>query len=417
MDNHICMEDFDDFLEMQRDYYKEKYITKPITFSEEQIKSAAKFTICEALMKIGVFWQVYKLTNNDAVLEEALFDHAPSITRGVAEYIVNHDHVDRLYQSIVGIYNRDSLFLVRLGGGSYDRLAMPYYRRSIAKKLDKSINLYVPHPLDHVNTSNVQNYLIEHSDAIKDALYLTDVAKDYLSHDERKTVMSRISQYKSWVKEMFDEILTDPTWIWEFYPNEKCKDSKEEDLETAKTRIEEFMAEFITIAEKYEILTPEEETRRMAMETVITSEDGGFVITDPCYLSSGMPNENDIDYFEMINEIFMKRYNFINHDTLYGDWSCNMFNMKDKSEIGSFCADGAMVCVISLANIREFNPNFIDWAKNHPWCATIVEGFTGKAEFVIKHDDNYPNGEYLDIEFEGELNGEHVKLLGTQTGF
>lgn len=121
----------------------------------------------------------------------------------------------------------------------------------------------------------------------------------------------------------------------------------------------------------------------------------------------------------------------INHymikSTIYGDWSCNVYaiddpkkaiediakmhkwyskhstpniseeerfqlitelhNMYDKINykyyIGEFCADSGLVSVFLLDEVLSYNPNFLEWAEDHPWCVTLIKDFDGEIEYYI----------------------------------
>lgn len=162
---------------------------------------------------------------------------------------------------------------------------------------------------------------------------------------------------------------------------------------------------------------------------------GTIVITDPCYLDSDMPESSISErWWDMVQYGDDLESTGINHyiceSTLYGDWSCHTYkgtceetakarktwdefyftffakyndpNTTDKERaklleeykqykeqfnveytLGSFCADAGMVCVVYLEDILKFNPNFKQWASEHPWCVTIIENFNGNVEYEI----------------------------------
>ena len=168
---------------------------------------------------------------------------------------------------------------------------------------------------------------------------------------------------------------------------------------------------------------------------------GTIVITDPCYLLSGLSEELNDEYWEGSNcgenlDIFGLTQ-WISDSTIYGDWSCTTYkgNPKDIEEslkdiqqfydkvnelseelflgydaaweflrkdfqelctkhenkfpvLGRFCADSGMVCVVYLDDVLKFNPNFKQWASEHSWYVTIIENFDGNIEYEIdEHDE------------------------------
>lgn len=142
---------------------------------------------------------------------------------------------------------------------------------------------------------------------------------------------------------------------------------------------------------------------------------GDLVITDPCYTHDYNPRKE------------------ICRGTIYGDWSCHTFKgtreevqdkikewqdyyakawhdvnfelqgeeketkraeMKAKREelekdtYGQFCADSGQVCVFIMDDDNyPFVPKFKKWAKEHPWCLTIIPDFEGTVEELVIDDE------------------------------
>lgn len=144
----------------------------------------------------------------------------------------------------------------------------------------------------------------------------------------------------------------------------------------------------------------------------IKVEKKNLIITDPCYLDNvmiGVISKVPQDYWSHICSDYsddcsskMERYGFTNNiccGTMYGDWSCTVYQtevnpidalktvedlnvfLKDsqesRKEIGSFCADAGMVCVVDADELRKFNPAFFEWALFHKHCVTSIFNFTG----------------------------------------
>lgn len=152
---------------------------------------------------------------------------------------------------------------------------------------------------------------------------------------------------------------------------------------------------------------------------MIKIEGKTLIITDPCYISNKGYKNGYTDYSPYICE-----------DTLYGDWSCNVYRgtkeevkriaqewnnfylpffakynseyisqeerdklyeeFKKKKEefnkkycLGSFCADAGMVAVYDADKIPEEK---LKWCKEHPWCACIIENYTGSLKYEIEEE-------------------------------
>lgn len=74
---------------------------------------------------------------------------------------------------------------------------------------------------------------------------------------------------------------------------------------------------------------------------------------------------------------------YMTRDTLYGDWSCTIFNSDTREPIGEFCADGGLVSVFLLDEVLKYNPNF-DYHIEKPWTTTLIKNFKGTVQFVVK---------------------------------
>lgn len=116
--------------------------------------------------------------------------------------------------------------------------------------------------------------------------------------------------------------------------------------------------------------------------------------------------------------------NYLCASTIYGDWSCYTFDEDTGKTIGEFCADAGLVCVCLLDEILAYNPEFSNWAKEHEWCATIIENFTGEVWIRVDEDiettqeespeDEICYNENYVVYVEGIGN---INFKTTQTGF
>lgn len=141
------------------------------------------------------------------------------------------------------------------------------------------------------------------------------------------------------------------------------------------------------MAERYEEFL-EYKDRYLEAEDRIMEFDGDIIITDPCYLSHNMSNDErrkfeccDISSHGIIG---------IESNTYYGDWSCTTFVPETKVKLGEFCADAGMVCVADLASVLKFNPKYNDHFEK-PWCATWIKNFKGTVRIAIdKNEERWP---------------------------
>lgn len=156
---------------------------------------------------------------------------------------------------------------------------------------------------------------------------------------------------------------------------------------------------------------------------------GDIVITDPCYLRHGLDNKTNIDWMDLLEAILAK--GGIESRTHVGDWGCTVFKIKKgtlgisstkrSSQIGKFCADAGMVCVVKLADVLAFNPDFEKWTKESNSCATIIRGFAGTVKFITKTekrrfgDGTAYNHVELRVHGEGMKDGKPFCFESVQT--
>ena len=132
-------------------------------------------------------------------------------------------------------------------------------------------------------------------------------------------------------------------------------------------------------------------------------EHKDIIITDPCYII-----EDEHDWLAKAESIKSGMCT----DTLYGDWSCHVFDLDKDKPIGQFCADAGMVCVYPLDE-PLLDQKAVEEYKKKDWCATIIKDFTGEVSFVrhAGEEDEYGNNDWLTVEGRGSVN-----FSGRQTG-
>lgn len=121
--------------------------------------------------------------------------------------------------------------------------------------------------------------------------------------------------------------------------------------------------------------------------------DGSIIVTDPCYIMraehhSTTPLTDDdwcaCDYGNNMGVLGIR--NYMTRDTLYGDWSCTVYNTDTKEAIGKFCADAGLVSVFLLDEVLKYNPDF-NYHKERTWTTTLIPNFKGTVEFVVEHEE------------------------------
>lgn len=130
---------------------------------------------------------------------------------------------------------------------------------------------------------------------------------------------------------------------------------------------------------------------------------GTIIITDPCYIDPEniLWNDPGVDTMEGFG---IEKYGFTQYiweNTIYGDWSCTTYEVSNilsgvtlrdddqfiVGELGEFCADAGLVGVFLLDEVLAFNPDFMNFIREHPHCVTVIENFEGNVEYLINDDD------------------------------
>ena len=148
---------------------------------------------------------------------------------------------------------------------------------------------------------------------------------------------------------------------------------------------------------------------------------GTIIITDPCYV---LKRGDDID---LITSYIP---NCISESTIYGDWSCITFELKEplgereinditdsdvKPEIlGKFCADGGLVGVFLLEEVLKYNPDF-DYHITKPWTTTLIEDFDGNVVYNLSMYESDDEDDIFD-ESAHIVGTGNVNFVTIQTG-
>ena len=184
----------------------------------------------------------------------------------------------------------------------------------------------------------------------------------------------------------------------------------------------------------------EEENRQIEKNTSVHM-NGDIIITDPCYIiKDEIWHKLCRIYFgpqgpKKVMEYLKQEYGFTNGfivNTLYGDWSCTTYEVNDlasalkdgvKEEnitrnLGSFCADAGLVCVLYLDECLKHNKDKVEELLKKDWCATVIKNFDGDVYIRDKEETYY--SEYLKkdvVDISREVIGQgNINFIGTQTG-
>ena len=102
--------------------------------------------------------------------------------------------------------------------------------------------------------------------------------------------------------------------------------------------------------------------------------------------------------YHMVHDNLKATYNFLGSlgftdcimgSTIYGDWSCTVWDMDSKKILGKFCADGGMYCVMYLEEVLKYAPAF-DYHVRLPHTTCVIKGFDGDItpEIITRDEDD-----------------------------
>lgn len=132
---------------------------------------------------------------------------------------------------------------------------------------------------------------------------------------------------------------------------------------------------------------------RQYIDSELMKFDGDIIITDPCYIMRaehhGTTPLTDDDWGACEygdNMEVLGIHNYMTRDTIYGDWSCTVYNTDTKEAIGEFCADAGLVSVFLLDEVLKYNPDF-DYHKEREWTTALIPDFKGTVQFVVERQE------------------------------
>lgn len=214
--------------------------------------------------------------------------------------------------------------------------------------------------------------------------------------------------------------------------------------EKERIRIKPLLDQLANVARKLDSYKCNSEPYNRYLDSNLMEFDGDIIITDPCYIMRSKHHGTipmyENDWIESEYGFNMEKLginNYMTRDTLYGDWSCTVYNTDTTEEIGEFCADAGLVSVINWDEVLKYNPDF-DYHINKPWTVTLIKNFKGTVQFVVerkcgtytKNDEHEFNGKlynkegtfwesfYVKVVGHGinTKTGEPINFKGFQTG-
>lgn len=191
--------------------------------------------------------------------------------------------------------------------------------------------------------------------------------------------------------------------------------------EKERIRIKPLLDQLADVARKLDDYEYNSEPYNRYLDSEPMEFDGDIIVTDPCYIMRAKHHgtipmyENDWEESEYgYNMEKLGIHNYMTRDTLYGDWSCTVYNTDTKEEIGEFCADAGIVSVINLDEVLKYNPDF-DYHINKPWTTTLIKNFKGTVQFVVEMECGIFKVKVIGNGIDKET-GEPINFEGFQTG-
>jgi hypothetical protein len=132
--------------------------------------------------------------------------------------------------------------------------------------------------------------------------------------------------------------------------------------------------------------------------------------------SENMTDWQRCDYGDNMEILGINHY--MTRSTIYGDWSCTVFNSDTKESIGRFCADAGLVSVFALEEVLKYNPEYK--VEEDSYSATVIRDFKGTVQFVVKkHKSTTYEDFYVEVVGKGinKKTGESINFVSKQTGF
>ena len=110
---------------------------------------------------------------------------------------------------------------------------------------------------------------------------------------------------------------------------------------------------------------------------------GDILITDPMYIMKCEEDWHRCEYGENLEELHICTYLTSGCGDEIG---CDVVSLDTHKKLGEFCSDSCMVSIMSLVEVKEYNPEFAkDLGKN---CYTIIKDFEGEVHlFEIDEDE------------------------------
>lgn len=206
----------------------------------------------------------------------------------------------------------------------------------------------------------------------------------FLTEENKKTLERILDEQCGKSYNMFEESAT----LWFLRNHDKKTDKFIMDLKD----IDDFVCSLNTNEYSYNLYKASGGLSRY-LDSEPMEFDGDIIITDPCYIMRakhhGTAPITDDDWNACgygDNMEVLGIHHYMTRDTIYGDWSCTVYNTDTKEAIGEFCADAGLVSVFLLDEVLGYNPDF-DYHKEWDWTTAVIPDFKGSVQFVVEHTE------------------------------
>lgn len=155
--------------------------------------------------------------------------------------------------------------------------------------------------------------------------------------------------------------------------------------------------------------------------------DGDVLVTDPFYLRHGGSGDGP-GWNPECTEMFVRECGGLYSTTYYGYWGCTIYRTEGEvgriprgaKELGYFCADAGLVCVVALKDVMKRSPGFMDWLRGYGHCGTVIRNFKGKVSFLkrsvkVKFRGHVYTDTELRVHGKGTVDGEPISFESKQT--
>ena len=111
---------------------------------------------------------------------------------------------------------------------------------------------------------------------------------------------------------------------------------------------------------------------------------GDLIITDPCYIVKDEDDWELCNYGENLEKLEIKTYISSGGADCVGS---HVINLTTKQVLGEFCSDSGVVSIMSLKELRKYNPDYTEELSEGNYA--IIPNFKGTVEKVkIENDED-----------------------------